>query len=373
MSDVSNRLILIGGGHSHVAVLADWIRGGLPDAEIALISPSSHLRYSGMVPGWISGEYGRDEGLLDIAALAKRAGIRFVQDSCTAIDPDAGTVCTAAGHSFKFDFCSINVGGVGRASEVLGTDQRIIDVRPIGGFVERLTQWQSEKGSDIRQVTVVGGGAGGVELAFALRNRLEETGSRIRLIAGAAGLLPEFASSVRKAVGAELAAQSIDLIEQDAGRVSEVLIPGSGQFGSDDLIVAALGSGAPNWPRQGGLAADKSGFIAVDRFQRSVSHPKVFAVGDIASRQDRNVPHSGVHAVHTGPVLAANLRSVLQGEYPARSYTPRPTSLYLISTGNGLAIASYGPFAAKGRWVAKLKRRIDKGWIATYAKMAHDQ
>ena len=36
-------LILLGGGHSHVAVLADWIRHGLPAERIALITPSSHL------------------------------------------------------------------------------------------------------------------------------------------------------------------------------------------------------------------------------------------------------------------------------------------------------------------------------------------
>jgi NADH dehydrogenase FAD-containing subunit len=136
-----------------------------------------------------------------------------------------------------------------------------------------------------------------------------------------------------------------------------------------DLIVAALGSAAPDWPRAGGLAVDDEGFIAVDRYQRSVSHPNVFATGDVAARQDTEVAHSGVHAVMAGPVLAQNLRSVLSGRRPRAVYRPRKMSLYLISTGNGSAILSYGPLAAQGGWVAKLKHSIDNRWISQYASL----
>ena len=82
-----------------------------------------------------------------------------------------------------------------------------------------------------------------------------------------------------------------------------------------------MGSGAPAWPRAGGLVCDAAGFIAVDAHQRSISHCRIFAVGDVAARQDRGLPHSGVHAVFAGPVLAANLRSALAGREPVRSYT----------------------------------------------------
>ncbi|MEM8725625.1 MAG: FAD-dependent oxidoreductase, partial [Pseudomonadota bacterium] len=137
-----------------------------------------------------------------------------------------------------------------------------------------------------------------------------------------------------------------------------------------DLIVAALGSAAPVGRGAIGVECDAEGFVAVDRYQRSTSHPHVFAAGDVAARQDRNVPHSGVHAVHAGPVLAKNLRAALTGAAPTHSYQPRPASLYLLSTGNGSAIMSYGAFAAQGRWAGKLKRWIDKRWIGTYARLA---
>ena len=71
-----------------------------------------------------------------------------------------------------------------------------------------------------------------------------------------------------------------------------------------------------------------------------------------------------------GPVLAANLRAALAGEPPCAAYRPRRSSLYLLNTGDGSAIASYGSLAAEGAWVLALKHRIDKGWIAKYAAPA---
>ena len=69
-------------------------------------------------------------------------------------------------------------------------------------------------------------------------------------------------------------------------------------------------------------------------------------------------------------MLAANLRAVLAGKPPTRTYRPRWNNLYLMNTGDGSAIASYGPLAAEGRWVLALKHWIDKRWIAQYAALA---
>lgn len=341
-------------------MLADWVRHGLPCARATLLTPHPTLRYSGTVPGWIAGQYERDFGLVDLAGLARRAGVELVLDRCTTINPDAGMVTTAGGESLAFDVASIDTGGAGRARSVLGDDPRLIDIRPIDGFVTRLATLP-----EVARIAVVGGGAGGVELAFALRQRAP----MVSLITGKQGLLPDFSQGVRGLVAKELARQGIECLAEDARIEAGELKASDRSFEPVGAIIATLGSGAPEWPGAGGLATDAQGFIAVDRFQRSTSHPHIFAAGDVAARQDSCVPHSGVHAVHTGPVLAANLRSAMSGNEPHRSYTPRLASLYLLSTGRGEAIASYGPLAAKGRWAARLKHRIDNHWLAQYAAL----
>lgn len=363
-------IVLVGGGHAHVAVLADWIRHGRP-AQATLLTPHPALRYSGMVPGWIAGEYERGEGLVDLAALAERAGVELVLDRCVAIAPDRRVVATQGGHEIAFDIASVDTGGVGRARDVLGDDPCVIDIRPIEAFVARFAALARSDRSP-EHIAVVGGGAGGVELAFALRNSPRFAGApEIMLVAGAEGLLPTLAPAVARRVRAELDRQGIRLVEEDVQRIDNILTVQGKPIDFADCIVAALGSAAPEWPRASGLACDPDGFIAVDRYQRSTSHPHIHAAGDVAARTDRDVGHSGVHAVHAGPVLARNLRSAVTGQSPEEVYTPRLASLYLLSTGNGGAIASYGPFAMQGRWVGKLKRRIDRRWMERYAHLAH--
>jgi NADH dehydrogenase FAD-containing subunit len=117
----SQRLLLIGGGHAHVAVLADWIAHGQPaGAQAVLLTPEPTLRYSGMVPGWIAGQHTSEAGLVDLVALARRAGAELVQDRCAAIDPDARTVTTAGGRDRlrpcidRYRWRGAGAGGAGR-------------------------------------------------------------------------------------------------------------------------------------------------------------------------------------------------------------------------------------------------------------------
>lgn len=367
VSDRCQTLILAGGGHAHVAVLADWIRNGVPAIAAIFVTPSRHLRYSGMVPGWISGRYHRDLGTVDVAALAQRAGARLILSRVCAIDPEARQLTLEDGERLGFDIVSLDTGGIGRAADILGADPRLRDVRPIDRFVDEIAALDNAP----TRVAVIGGGAGGVELAFGFRNFRNGTSKpEVVLVAGESGLLFEFPTAVRQRVARALDRQNVSLIEADAQMQGSALSAGSGNLEPCDLIVAALGSGAPAWPREGGLACDKAGFIEVDRYQRSVSHPHVLAVGDVAMRQDRFIAHSGVHAVFAGPVLARNLRAIIAGEVPDAVYRPRFNSLYLMSTGDGRAVASYGPLAAEGRWVMWLKDRIDRRWIGKYRKLA---
>ncbi|MBD2841085.1 FAD-dependent oxidoreductase [Erythrobacter rubeus] len=371
MPDAKKHILLIGGGHAHVAVLADWIKHGLPAERATLLTPHPMLRYSGMVPGWIAGEHRADDGLVDLTALARRAGTELAFDRCCGLDLDRSTATTSSGETIQFDYASIDTGGVGRARDVVGDDPRLIDIRPIDVFVDRLASWRHTARGKAVRIAVVGGGAGGVELAFALRNTSGfDPRPDIVLATGDEGLLPGFADPVRERVLAETRDQEIRLIEGNARFEDGWLVAADRSIEPVDLVVAATGSAAPDWPGESGLACDADGFIAVDRHQRSTSHPNIFAVGDVAARQDRHIPHSGVHAVFAGPVLADNLRQVLAGKEPQRSYRRRWNNLYLLNTGNGSAIASYGPFAAQGPWVVQLKHWIDKRWIATYAELA---
>ena len=50
------RMVLAGGGHAHLAVLADWIGVPPEGTERWLVTSHRQTAYSGMLPGWMAGE-----------------------------------------------------------------------------------------------------------------------------------------------------------------------------------------------------------------------------------------------------------------------------------------------------------------------------
>jgi selenide,water dikinase len=130
-------------------------------------------------------------------------------------------------------------------------------------------------------------------------------------------------------------------------------------------VVWATGAEPAPMFAQAGLRADARGFIAVDAALRSVSHPNVFASGDVASVIEYPRPKAGVFAVRQGPPLTRNLRLALAGREP-EPFMPQERFLVILSAGSRYAIATRGRFMVEGRWVWVWKDWIDRRFVQRF-------
>ncbi len=373
-----NQLVLLGGGHAHLAVLADLATRPLAGWQVTLVTPYRRQIYSGMLPGWVAGHYALDQCAIALDTLAARAGVRLHTTACTGLDLGMGTVICADGTRLPFDRLSIDTGPVAAVQHLPGAAEHALCVRPIEGLVAAWPALAARMARTDAQrmpfaLALLGTGAGGIELALAVHHRAQAAGGpvpRITLVGADALPLAGFADGVRQRVARLLQARGIAwrggqrVQAVEAGR----LVFAQGDALASDACLLATGAAAPDWPRAAGLATDGKGFIRVTRGLQSVSHPQVLAAGDVAAYADPR-PKSGVFAVRAGPVLARNLRALCEGRAP-EDWTPQSRALYLLATGGQHAIAAWGPWSWSGDWVWRWKDRIDQRFVARYGSDA---
>jgi len=371
-SKSARRLLLLGGGHAHLSVLRALADRTPRGCSATLISPYARQLYSGMLPGWMAGLYPLEACAIPLEGLARRAGVHWLLDSATGLDLADRTVATLDGRRVEFDILSIDTGPLARLAQLPGAVEHAIAVRPIESFVLAwqgvMARWRGTRAPF--RVVIVGDGAAAVELAFAARARARrESAAHVEVCVLGQGPLPMpgGARGLSRRLLDLLGEQGITWLgDRPARRIepSCVVREGGGDVRFDACLVAN-GAAAPGWARSAGLATDERGFIKVDRCLRSLSHPGVFAAGDVASLQDER-PKSGVYAVRAGPILADNLLAACGGA-ALRVWRAQRRSLGLLSLGDGRAVAAWAGLSAHGAWVWRWKDRIDRAFVGRFA------
>ncbi len=378
------RLVLLGGGHSHLAVLMYLAKNPLPGLDITLVSRDIETPYSGALPAYITGSYGEDELHIDLRPLAVMAGARIIQTQVEHLDLEDKKIHCPGRPPVCFDYISINIGSRPDTSRIPGAQQYALAVKPIDVF---LGQWQLIRDAAVQAlsesrhyaIAIVGGGPASVEMACAFRQAIAASGHidkgalQLSIITSAASILSGHSKKAQALAAASLAHKGIVVrsgcevtaIEQTQihlrGATGQELLP-------TDCCVVATGASPAKWLADTGLAIDEQGFLQVNTALQSTSHPWVFAAGDIASIVGHPRPKSGVYAVRQGLPLAKNLRRFALGKH-LHSYRPQKQALALLSLGDGSAIASRGRLALQGRWVARWKDMIDRAFVRKYSKL----
>jgi len=370
---IAQDLVLVGGGHAHVHVLKRFGMRPVPGVRLTLVTRDVETPYSGMLPGYVAGLYSFAECHIDLVRLARFAGARLIHDEAVGLDRGHRQILCRAHPPIRYDILSLDIGSTPRMGDVAGAAEHTVSVKPIDRFGER---WEAllDRARELghMRLAIVGGGAGGVELAVSAQQRLARllpTPPQVTLVTRE-GLLPSHNDAVRRRFEIIFRERGMRAVANNPiARVE----PGRliAQDGSviefDEALWVTEAAGAP-WLANTGLPLDERGFVIIDETYRSPADTAVFAAGDIATMPAHPREKAGVYAVRAGPPLADNLRRALAG-HRLRRAVPQRQALALIGTGDKRAVASRGRHEAYGAPVWWLKDWIDRRWMRRYTDL----
>ena len=376
-SPITSDLVLIGGGHSHLFVLKHFAMHPLPGVRITLVTRDLHTPYSGMLPGYIAGHYDYDDAHIDLLPLARYAGARVIHAEVCAIDAEHNQVSINGRPALDYDLLSINIGSRPFMPHAEDSAKNQFAVKPVDRFINcwrQLEQDLQDNDRDLR-LAIIGGGAGGVELALSLDYRARQPGQarsrpKLVIVTDRDRLLPGHNARVQQRFAGILKQRSIPVYyDHPVTGFDNGFVVGdfTAPIAADAAIWVTHASPA-TWLRDSGLALNEDGFIAVNPCLQSLSHANVFASGDIAAVDDFPRPKSGVFAVRQGIPLARNLARWLT-RHELKPFKPQQQFLSLISSGDKFAVASRGGWSSQGKWCWWLKDKIDRKFIERFTRL----
>jgi selenide,water dikinase len=363
------RILLIGGGHTHVVALrrlADMKPAGV---DLHLVSPEPTTSYSGLLPGHIAGHWPRTALEIPLPPLCHTAGATLHTARATSLDPIACTAATDDGRQLAFDYASLDIGAIAAVDAPDGLAAVGVPVKPLGPFADHWAAFVSraEAGANPPCAAVIGAGTAGVELALSMKYRLDcldlSAPPKVALIERGETLLPGDNASMRRHLEKELNRAGVTVFrgEPVADAEGTFIRLASGASVPASFVALATGARPHEWLSGTGLTLH-DGFVSVGPTLQSISHPHVFACGDTAHLTFDPRPKAGVFAVRQGVVLAEQINR-LANNHPLTDYRPQKDYLKLVSLGRRRAIAEKWNVCLNlpGFWA--LKRYIDMNFM----------
>lgn len=324
-------VIVVGAGFAGLSAVAGLRKAG---ARVTIIDKNLYSAFQPLLYQVATGGLNPGDIAYPVGGFAARRGSRYIRGELTAIDTSTRTVRLDDGRESTYDYLvlatgvSANYFGLpGAAEYTFGLYNRgdaiVLRDHIMNGFEQLSADTTSEKEFHI---TVVGGGATGVELAGTLgelrRDLLNATfpdvdPSRVhvRIVEMAPNLLMPFDEKLREYAKKQLQDRGVELLLSttiNSVGPDRVVLDGDKELHSD-LTVWAAGVVAPAAVRKWNLPQGRGGRIEVGPDLRVKDSDRIFAVGDIAVNPDEPSPQLAQPALQEGKHAAQQIKSLING------------------------------------------------------------
>jgi NADH dehydrogenase len=324
-------VLIVGGGFAGLSALHALAGSG---ARVTIVDRNVYSTFQPLLYEVATAGLTSADVAYPLWTAAGRRGARFRKGELASLDLERRIATLAAGEQLSYDYLIIATGvaaaffGVAGAAEhsmSLYTRRDAVALRNM--LMDALERRNEGLTDDELDVTVVGGGATGVELSGTLaelRNvalpavypQVDRSRFRVRLIEMGPALLLPYKDSLRRYTRQQLVDRGVDVLlntaikEVRAGSV--LLADGSEQ--RSDITVWAAGVAGPETSWTAGLPRGKGGRIEVQADLRVCGQDRVFAAGDIAVNEAGPVAQLAQPALQEGRHAGEQVARLIAGQ-----------------------------------------------------------
>ncbi len=364
------RVVVIGAGFGGLATVARLTRAGM---RVTLVDGNIYSTFQPLLYQVATAGLNPSDVSFPLRGFARKYGATFRRGEVAGIDPAGRQVMLADGGKLSYDYLILATGvsaayygvtGADKYSFGLYTRHDAVTLRDrIMACFERLSAAGDKAEAS---VTVVGGGATGVELAgtlaelrgIALASAFPDINParvHIRLIEQVKQLLTPFHPSLREYARRQLEARGVQVMLGTGIReitADRVILTDGRELGSD-LTVWAAGVSAPDGAGHWGLPQGKNGRLVTGPDLRVKGQDRIFAVGDIALIDGNPLPQLAQPALQTGRHAAEQIAALAAG---------RPTAAF--SYHDKGIMATIGRKSAVVQLPSHIRVRGTLAWLA---------
>src|SRR6516164_3473900 len=324
------RVVVAGAGFGGLAAARRLAQAGV---HTTLIERNVYASFQPLLYQLATGGLASSDVAYPVRAASRRHGMLFRHGELAGIDPAARQVTLADGATPGYDYLILATGvaaayhGVpGAVEHSLGLYTRHDAIVLRDRIMAELDRISLTGLTGDVAVTVVGGGATGVELAGSLADlrgtalpaffpEIDPARVRITLVEHGPALLAPFQPALRDYTRRQLAGRGVEvrlgtaIAEISPGKV--VLADGTAL--PSDITIWAAGVAAPDAVSTWGLPQTANGRILTGPDLRVAGHDRIFAVGDIALIDGQPLPQLAQPALQMGKHAADQIRRLETG------------------------------------------------------------
>ncbi|MBN1646169.1 FAD-dependent oxidoreductase, partial [Candidatus Woesearchaeota archaeon] len=372
---MKKRVVIVGCGYGGIDVAVEVKRKLKDSVSVTAINEGPYHVLYGNVPKILSSSLPVQKVNLPLKDFFEKNGVRFVQDSVTAIDNAKKQVLFKKRLPVPYDFLVIDVGSEPNFRNIKGAEEFTFPLKNVEDAIDvhehieneliASRNWTGVKQTSARTIVLCGGGVTGVEAVAelaGLRSTLcKKIGIKpslvhIILLESSDRLVSNFSEAVSKKVEDELKKNDIKIIKKARIRqIKNHVVDIHSQMLQASTIIWTSGLKANRMLKKTCLKLDK-GYLLVNNSLQT-SDPHVFGAGDCISFKSTSKTSSGAgrlpkmltYAVAEEKIIIKNIINSINNKN-LKIFRPKKNYPIVITLGKNKGILVYGKKVFSGIW-----------------------